>query len=52
MTTSFTEKELFYILLKKLHKGESFSDTKIFVEDEKYWDRIINSLEDKDGRYI
>tara|TARA_Y100000004_G_scaffold191614_1_gene250706 strand:- start:289 stop:402 length:114 start_codon:yes stop_codon:yes gene_type:complete len=33
MTTTFTEKELFYILLKKLHKGEPFSDTKIFVED-------------------
>ena len=39
MTTNFTEKELFYILLKKLHRGEPFSDTKIFVtkdRDEKH----------------
>ncbi len=40
MDTNFTEKELFYILLKKLHKGEPFSDTKIFV------------TKDKDGRDI
>ena len=35
MTKNFTEKELFNILLKKIHRGEPLSDTKIFVTKDK-----------------
>jgi|TARA_R100000742_G_C4265032_1_gene83003 hypothetical protein len=35
MMNDFSEKELFYTLLKKIHRGEPLSDTKIFVEKAK-----------------